>query len=300
MARPAVLLFLLGGGCAAHSLTFLQTSKAAATLQARAFLRAHAGQPQQDQLSELKQENPEAFAIVTALLMKRQLGILDPHHPTTSFNTQVEKKSSVSAEDKAFLTQLETEHGHPPPTAKVDDTPAATAWASPTPVQESASTAFIAGGSAVPRPSPFADSGKDPFAWKPTAEDDAVKELAPAGGAALAEESSHAGRSQVASSADADIGAALAEESSHAGRSQVASSAAADSHVVHTGLEADMASFADELNEGQSDAKPAAAAPGAIAHPKLKKAAQTLAEDKSLFDIPSSLSSWLDKPKGKL
>jgi len=276
MARPAVLVFLLGGGCAAHSLTFLQTSRAAATLQARAFLRAHAGQPQQDQLSELKQENPEAFAIVTALLMKRQLGILDPHHPTTSFNTQVEKKSSVSAEDKAFLTQLETEHGHPPPTAKVDDTPAATAWASPTPVQESASTAFIAGGSAVPRPSPFADSGKDPFAWKPTAEDDAVKELAPAGGAALA------------------------EESSHAGRSQVASSAAADSHVVHTGLEADMASFADELNEGQSDAKPAAAAPGAIAHPKLKKAAQTLAEDKSLFDIPSSLSSWLDKPKGKL
>lgn len=38
-----------------------------------------------DQLSELKDENPDAYALVKALLMKRSLGLLDPRHPTASF-----------------------------------------------------------------------------------------------------------------------------------------------------------------------------------------------------------------------
>lgn len=53
---------------------------------ARLFLRNHAeNPPQQDELAELKGENPDAYALVKALLTKRSLGLLDPRHPTASF-----------------------------------------------------------------------------------------------------------------------------------------------------------------------------------------------------------------------
>jgi len=54
---------------------------------ARLFLRRHAGSPPQaDELAELKGANPEAYAIVKALLTKRSLGLLNPRHPTASFS----------------------------------------------------------------------------------------------------------------------------------------------------------------------------------------------------------------------
>jgi len=40
-----------------------------------------------DDLAELKDQNPEAYALVNALLTKRSLGLLDPRHPTASFAT---------------------------------------------------------------------------------------------------------------------------------------------------------------------------------------------------------------------
>lgn len=52
--------------------------------RALSWLRGHP-QPQQDDLAELKSQNPEAYAIVQALLTKRSLGLLDPKHPTASF-----------------------------------------------------------------------------------------------------------------------------------------------------------------------------------------------------------------------
>merc|ERR1719482_902600 len=53
---------------------------------ARLFLRSHAKQaPQADELAELKGENPEAYALVKALLTKRSLGLLDPRHPNSKF-----------------------------------------------------------------------------------------------------------------------------------------------------------------------------------------------------------------------
>jgi len=51
---------------------------------ARTWLKAHAA-PNGDELAELKGVNPEAYAIVKALLTKRSLGLLDPKHPTASF-----------------------------------------------------------------------------------------------------------------------------------------------------------------------------------------------------------------------
>lgn len=51
---------------------------------ARTWLKTHAA-PSGDELAELKGVNPEAYAIVKALLTKRSLGLLDPKHPTASF-----------------------------------------------------------------------------------------------------------------------------------------------------------------------------------------------------------------------
>jgi len=56
-----------------------------AEARAQAWLRQHRGAPQQDELEELRVENPEAYGIVKALLTKRSLGLLDPRHPTASF-----------------------------------------------------------------------------------------------------------------------------------------------------------------------------------------------------------------------
>eukprot|EP00419_Tripos_fusus_P064784 CAMPEP_0172930190 /NCGR_PEP_ID=MMETSP1075-20121228/218864_1 /TAXON_ID=2916 /ORGANISM="Ceratium fusus, Strain PA161109" /LENGTH=450 /DNA_ID=CAMNT_0013791499 /DNA_START=9 /DNA_END=1358 /DNA_ORIENTATION=- len=55
---------------------------------ARTWLRdhqdpAHSG----DDLEELRRVNPDAFAIVKSLLMKRQLGLLDPKHPSHRFGS---------------------------------------------------------------------------------------------------------------------------------------------------------------------------------------------------------------------
>merc|ERR1719235_778486 len=51
---------------------------------ARVWLQEHQA-PQADELEELRQANPDAYAIVKALLTKRSLGLLDPRHPTASF-----------------------------------------------------------------------------------------------------------------------------------------------------------------------------------------------------------------------
>merc|ERR1719401_2689620 len=48
------------------------------------WLRKHQ-QPDADELAELKSENPQAYAIVKALLTKRALGLLNPRHPSASF-----------------------------------------------------------------------------------------------------------------------------------------------------------------------------------------------------------------------
>jgi hypothetical protein len=74
------LLVLLLAAPLASSLSVSATSRA------RLFLRAHVGTPPQaDELAELRTENPEAYALVKALLTKRSLGLLDPKHPTASF-----------------------------------------------------------------------------------------------------------------------------------------------------------------------------------------------------------------------
>jgi len=60
---------------------------------ARAWLRIH--QDPAD-LEELKRVNPDAFAIVKSLLMKRQLGLLDPKHPSHSFSKPVDEDAAAT------------------------------------------------------------------------------------------------------------------------------------------------------------------------------------------------------------
>lgn len=58
---------------------------AKAEVSARVWMLDHAN-PNTDELAELKVENPDAYALVKALLTKRSLGLLDPKHPTASFS----------------------------------------------------------------------------------------------------------------------------------------------------------------------------------------------------------------------
>lgn len=60
-------------------------TSAKAEVSARVWMLDHAD-PNNDELSELKTENPDAYALVKALLTKRSLGLLDPKHPTASFS----------------------------------------------------------------------------------------------------------------------------------------------------------------------------------------------------------------------
>jgi len=74
--------------CAFFSVLFLvadaSLASSTSSATARQWLRNHPA-AQEDELAELKGENPEAYAIVKALLTKRSLGLLDPKHPTASF-----------------------------------------------------------------------------------------------------------------------------------------------------------------------------------------------------------------------
>lgn len=75
-------------------------------VRARVWLSSHQGTP--DELDALKTENPDAYALVKALLTKRSLGLLDPKHPTASFAAPPpqsdEDKTSGSAMYAKFAT----------------------------------------------------------------------------------------------------------------------------------------------------------------------------------------------------
>jgi len=85
LAMKRVILTWMGAGVVAASAT---STAARASVQnaAAKWLSAHpAADVNQGELAELQSANPEAYAIVEALLTKRSLGLLDPKHPTASF-----------------------------------------------------------------------------------------------------------------------------------------------------------------------------------------------------------------------
>jgi len=113
-----------------------------AVKEARFFLRSHAAEPPKaDELAELKNANPEAYAIVKALLTKRSLGLLDPKHPTASFTKASPQQSSDDQGPEAFakfaspgelratrMSQKQAVVAQDVPYAEVQSTPAHHDW----------------------------------------------------------------------------------------------------------------------------------------------------------------------------
>merc|ERR1719161_551791 len=174
MTRCAVMVALLGATFAAGSLLSTEASREEegerAFLHAKAFMMAHHGQPHADQLEDLKNANPDAYAIVSALLMKRKLGIPDEHHPSTSFAARSKGKDlTVSPEDREFLKNLEARglkqlQDAPWEKTASEDNAAELQLPTREELQERVKTA---------EPNFAADTGKDPFAWRPANEDEA-------------------------------------------------------------------------------------------------------------------------------
>jgi len=122
--RVAVAAFLVAGAAAGaprHEPALVQTSVQTGTgmtSEARAaawmWIRLHAWdrQPQQDELSELKSADPNSYAIVSALLAKQQLGVLNPRHPSEGFAST---GTHLSAEGAASLARMEASVVHKKP-----------------------------------------------------------------------------------------------------------------------------------------------------------------------------------------
>jgi hypothetical protein len=67
---------------------------------AQQWMKTHNADPNdQAGMNDLKASDPNAFAIVQALLAKQQLGLLDPKHPTANFAGKHEDTDSQSAID---------------------------------------------------------------------------------------------------------------------------------------------------------------------------------------------------------
>jgi len=74
--------------------------------EGKVWLHNHQAPPSEDELAELKTENPEAYAIVKSLLVKRSLGLLNPKHPTASFQVPAASEDSSSATEATDTTAV--------------------------------------------------------------------------------------------------------------------------------------------------------------------------------------------------
>lgn len=125
-------------------------------LRAREWLRTHGDtDPDQAGMDELRQTNPDAYAIVQALITKKSLGLLNPRHPN-AFGGYTDAAGTPGTMS----------------TKVVDDpvVPVAAMAAVSTETQHAAS-----------------GSHQDFFSWKPHDDDDAMADQLQNGGAAPAE-----------------------------------------------------------------------------------------------------------------
>merc|ERR1719335_1078482 len=97
MIRLIAVLALAGSAVA----TELQSAEAAELYQSKEWLSAHVkgGTPADIAgMQDLKNTDPNAFAVVQALLTKQSMGLLDPSNPTASFADGAPHKHSSFAE----------------------------------------------------------------------------------------------------------------------------------------------------------------------------------------------------------
>merc|ERR1719487_1103827 len=98
MIRLIAVLALAGSAVA----TQLQSAEAAELYQSKEWLSAHAngGSPGDIAgMQDLKNTDPNAFAVVQALLTKQSMGLLDPSNPSASFADGAGKKMGSFAEE---------------------------------------------------------------------------------------------------------------------------------------------------------------------------------------------------------
>lgn len=94
-------------------LTFGDAARTSAQKVARMWLHKHADQdPDAAGLSELKSTNPEAFAIVQALMAKKSLGLLNPMHPTNALGQESSHVSVSSAAQSSEPAEAEAPVPH--------------------------------------------------------------------------------------------------------------------------------------------------------------------------------------------
>jgi len=72
-----------------------------ASARAQQWMKAHQDPNDQAGMNDLRSSDPNAFAIVQALLAKQQLGLLDPKHPTANFAGAHKHEESESGESAA-------------------------------------------------------------------------------------------------------------------------------------------------------------------------------------------------------
>lgn len=175
----AVMVVMVAGS------SFKGTSEA----RARAFLSEN---PDQAGMNDLKISDPSAFAVVQALLAKQQLGLLDPNHPTASFQ-------DAPAHHPRSFSQEAAENG------LTGDSPAQ--------VSEAPASVPVALASRSSNPYPSVSTGiRDPFSFHPQDKDDemvqsvlgAVDELKSAG---------HVGHSASSASSSGSSGSLLSSAS---------------------------------------------------------------------------------------
>lgn len=134
---------------------------AQAEVNARVWLLDHSGNP--DELSDLKTENPDAYALVKALLTKRSLGLLDPKHPTASFAAPAPKNDDDQPTGAAVYAKFAT-------TEKEQEALQGVTVSSSEPYPEASAQASVPYPEATP-------ASKDWMSWKPhdsAADDDAM------------------------------------------------------------------------------------------------------------------------------
>lgn len=109
-----VLTLAMGLRCSALDLK-ANAGWTSSMLRAQDWLRGYATEdPDQEGLDELKGENPDAFAIVQALLTKKSLGLLNPRHPSASFANGADASAPSGS---AAVDMLREASGQPPMSA---------------------------------------------------------------------------------------------------------------------------------------------------------------------------------------
>jgi len=124
------LLFVLA--LSAQASRVLESS---ATFRAKMWLKAH-DEPSADEagMNDLKNTDPNAFAVVQALLTKKSLGLLDPSHPSAAFGGMAPKKHKSFQEEaeqagltqdtpSAAVSEMEMQSSMPYPSARTASQP---------------------------------------------------------------------------------------------------------------------------------------------------------------------------------